>query len=106
MENNTVPTPRRRRSAANTKTESATLHVRHFPPPPMTLAVKRLLIDTFTADALRQLAWLMDQEEPRTAARRNLSPEGIEELADIITNRHSVPTVGFFRRNRREDAAS
>ncbi len=38
------------------------------------------------------------RRETSLAARRRLSDEGIEVLVDIITNRHSVPTVGFWRR--------
>ena len=48
---------------------------------------------------LRELAAVIEYRSPEATARRELSPEGIERLADILLA-GSTPTVGFWRRYR------
>jgi hypothetical protein len=85
------------RTTANANTHSATLHLQSTPTVRLSLAVKRLLIDTFTADDLRQLAALKDAQSPGMVARRNLSDASIEELAEMLTNART-PTIGWWSR--------
>jgi len=56
----------------------------------------RELADQVEADVLDHLAAV--KRSTALAARRRLTDEGIEVLVDIIANRHSVPTIGFWRR--------
>jgi hypothetical protein len=49
---------------------------------------------------LRELAAVIEYRSPRARARRELTPEGIEKLADILLA-GSQPTCGFFLKNRR-----
>jgi hypothetical protein len=48
---------------------------------------------------LRHLAAAIEGRDPQLVARRHLTKEGIEKLADILLA-GSEPTVGFFRRYR------
>jgi hypothetical protein len=86
-------------TAANSDTEITTIYSHNSTVPiPLPESLKRVLVQQFTADDLRHLAWLKDAESPGLMARRHLTDEGVEELVDIITRRNSFPTVGFFRR--------
>ncbi len=67
-------------------------------------AVIDLLVDQFDAATLRELAVIKERQDPARLARRQLTPEGVERLAEILV-RGDRPTVGFFRRYRvRPDA--
>ena len=46
---------------------------------------------------LRELADVIEARSPEATARRRLTPEGVDRLADILLA-GSVPTVGFWRR--------
>ena len=48
---------------------------------------------------LRELAAVIEYRSPEATARRELSLEGIERLADILMS-GSTPTVGFWRKYR------
>lgn len=48
---------------------------------------------------LRDLAAAIEGRDPQRVARRELSDEGVERLADILLA-GSEPTVGFWRRYR------
>ena len=86
------------RTAANAQAETTTIYSHQSTPAVrLSLAVKRLLIDTFTADDLRQLAALKDAQSPGMVARRNLSAASVEELAEMLTA-GKVPTVGWWAR--------
>jgi hypothetical protein len=52
---------------------------------------------------LRELAAVIEYRSPEATARRGLTPEGIERLADILLA-GGTPTVGFWRRYRKGDA--
>jgi len=86
-------------TAANSDTEITTIYSHQSTVPiRLSASLRRLLIEQFEGPTLRILADLMDDENPKLVARRRLTDEGIEELVDIIVNRRSVPTAGFFRR--------
>lgn len=59
----------------------------------------QLLVDQFDAATLRELAAVKERQDPARLARRQLSPAGVEILAEILI-RGDRPTVGFFRRHR------
>jgi hypothetical protein len=50
-------------------------------------------------NTLRDLAAAIEYRSPKARARRALTDEGLEKLADILLA-GSQPTVGFFRRYR------
>jgi hypothetical protein len=89
------------RDAASAVTEANvhSLSTEHHPTPPVPLPVslKRVLVQQFTADDLLHLAWLKYAESPGLMARRNLTDEGIEELATMLTD-GKIPTCGWWRR--------
>jgi hypothetical protein len=62
------------------------------------LAAKRVLVSQFTATTRRHLASLMEAETPGMVARRRVSEEGIEELAEMIVPGRSG-TFGWWRRH-------
>jgi hypothetical protein len=64
----------------------------------LSLSLKRLLISQFTADTLRTLAYLKEQESPGLKARLRLSQASIEELAEMLTNSRK-PTCGWWSRH-------
>ena len=64
----------------------------------LSLSLKRLLISQFTADTLRTLAYLKEQESPGLKARLRLSQASIEELAEMLT-RSRKPTLGWWTRH-------
>jgi len=47
---------------------------------------------------LRDLAAAITARRSSTIARRRLTPEGVDKLADILLS-GTTPTIGFFRRN-------
>jgi hypothetical protein len=47
---------------------------------------------------LRDLAAVIEARTPEVRARRALSAEGVERLADILLA-GSTPTIGFYRRH-------
>ena len=62
-----------------------------------TLSIERMLYNMLDADTLAHLAHLKRQADPSLAARRKLSPEGVEELATML-GEGRTPTIGFWRR--------
>lgn len=57
------------------------------------------------ADTLTHLAYLLRQREPDFRARRSLTSDALEELADMIADGRT-PTLGWWRRARRVQAES
>ena len=53
--------------------------------------------------ALIARAEAAEEADPRRKAYRNLTPEGVERLAEILTV-GDRPTIGFFLRNRRTES--
>jgi hypothetical protein len=53
---------------------------------------------------LRDLADLIEARSPEAIARRSLTDEGVEKLADILLAGNR-PTIGLFRKYRRRDVA-
>jgi hypothetical protein len=49
--------------------------------------------------SLRDLASAVEARDPAVIARRELSPESVEALADMIAAGHR-PTIGWWRRHR------
>ena len=64
----------------------------------LSVSLKRVLLDQFTPDALRNLASLIEDEQPGMVARLRLSNASIEELAAMLTSGRK-PTLGWWRRN-------
>ncbi len=56
-------------------------------------------LTSLSPKTLRDLAAAIEWRSPQATARRELTPEGIERLADILLA-GSAPTVGFFLRHR------
>jgi hypothetical protein len=54
-------------------------------------------VECLSPTTLRELASLIERRDPALVARRQLSPEGLERLAEILLA-GSSPTVGFWRR--------
>jgi hypothetical protein len=50
---------------------------------------------------LRGVAAAIEYRSPRATARRELTPEGIDKLTDILLS-GGTPTVGFFLRYRQK----
>lgn len=61
------------------------------------LTLKRIIFNQLDADTLAEWVYMKRQEDPRVRARRSLTPEGVDRLAEIIAS-GSTPTIGFFRR--------
>lgn len=78
--------------------QTTNLHPHSTPPVHVSLSLKRLLVDQFTPDTLRTLAWLKEHDSPGMVARRDLSNASIEELADILTAGRK-PTIGWWSRH-------
>lgn len=57
-------------------------------------------LTSLSPKTLRDLAAAIEYRSPQAQARRELTPEGIELLADILLA-GSQPTIGFFRRYRK-----
>jgi hypothetical protein len=57
------------------------------------------LLEHLAPSTLRHLAAAIEARDPEMVARRQLTEEGIERLADILLA-GSVPTIGFWRRYR------
>jgi hypothetical protein len=64
----------------------------------LSLSLKRLLISQFTADTLRTLAYMKEQESPGLKARLRLSQASIEELAELLTEGRK-PGLGWWSRH-------
>ncbi len=62
-----------------------------------------MTLASLSPKTLRDLAAAIEYRSPEARARRELTPEGIERLADIYLA-GSQPTVGFFRRYRRAES--
>ncbi len=73
-------------------------HPHRTPAIRLSVSLKRLLVEQFTPDALRQIAASMDDERPRMVARRRLSEASVEALAEMICAGH-VATIGWWKRN-------
>jgi hypothetical protein len=56
-------------------------------------------IASLSPKLLRDLASAIEYRSPQAKARRDLTPEGVDTLADILLS-GSRPTVGFFLRYR------
>ena len=52
---------------------------------------------------LRDLAAAIEARSPEATARRVLSDEGIDRLADLLID-GQTPTIGLFRKYRKEEA--
>lgn len=66
--------------------------------------VIQLMVDQFDAATLRELAAIKERQDPARLARQQLTPMGVDRLAEILA-RGDRPTIGFFRRYRvRPDA--
>jgi hypothetical protein len=57
-----------------------------------------LMYDHLDPQVLTELAYLKAHSAPRMVARNKLTAEGIEKLTDILVNRRSIPTRGFWTR--------
>ena len=62
------------------------------------LSLKRLLIDLFSPDELRQLAHLKEALSPRMTARQRLNEAGVDELDEMLVAGRR-PTVEWWRRH-------
>lgn len=62
------------------------------------------VLDRLNPAALRALAAVLEARDPQTRARRSLTDEGAERLADILLS-GSTPTIGFWRRYGNKAAA-
>lgn len=62
------------------------------------MSLPRWVGDLTVAD-LRHLAAAIEARSPTRRALRNLSPEAIEELAEMLV-RGDSPTVGWFEKHR------
>jgi hypothetical protein len=60
-----------------------------------------VIVENLSPSTLRHLAAAIERRDPVLVARRQLSAEGVERLADILL-RGGRPTIGFFRRHRSE----
>jgi hypothetical protein len=67
-------------------------------PVQLSVGLRRLLIDQFSADALRHLAALKESGAPGAQARRRLGADSIEELAEMLRSGRK-PTVGWWQRH-------
>jgi hypothetical protein len=57
------------------------------------------ILEYLDAPTLRHHASLKDAQDPQLVARRALTPEGIDRLAEILLN-GGKPTVGFWLKYR------
>ncbi len=58
----------------------------------------RVLLDHFTAAELRELASFKDSQTPGMVARRRLTDEALDELAEMLAAGRK-PTIGWWRRH-------
>lgn len=61
------------------------------------------VLEHLSPETLRDLAGAITARRSSTIARRRLSPEGVDKLADILLS-GTTPTIGFFRRNWRTES--
>ncbi|HXN62316.1 MAG TPA: hypothetical protein VN886_17865, partial [Acidimicrobiales bacterium] len=59
----------------------------------------QLIVDQLDAKTLRELAAVRDRQDPARIARSQLTPEGVDRLAEILV-KGDKPTLGFWRRYR------
>jgi len=59
--------------------------------------LRRVFAEQFSPDTLRHLAAAMNAEAPELVARRRLTEEGVERLAQLMEEGRR-PTIGFYRR--------
>jgi len=57
------------------------------------------VLEHLSPSTLRHLASAIEARDPERVARRQLTQEGIEHLADILLA-GGKPSIGFFRRYR------
>ncbi len=69
------------------------------------LSLRRVLVQQFSAEDLRHLAWLKANAAPDLVARRRLSEASLDELAVLLTAGKS-PSIGWWRRAARVEAPS
>ncbi|MGD0748150.1 MAG: hypothetical protein ABSB68_10105 [Acidimicrobiales bacterium] len=62
-------------------------------------AERRILLEHLSPSTLRDLAAAVEGQDPVRIARRQLTPEGVERLCEILAA-DDRPTVGFYRRYR------
>lgn len=60
-----------------------------------------IVLQHLSPETLRDLAGAITARRPSTISRRRLTPEGVEQLADMLIAGQK-PTIGFFRRNWRD----
>ena len=65
------------------------------------LSARRLLIQMFEPNTLRELASLMEAGQPGLRARRDLRRESIDELATMLADGRT-PTIGWWWRHTGE----
>ena len=61
------------------------------------------VLEHLSPETLRDLAGAITARRPSMIARRRLTPEGIDKLADMLLAGQK-PTIGFFRSNWRPEA--
>ena len=64
-----------------------------------------LMADQLDSEILFELAWLKKYNSTAMVVRRSLTDEGVEKLVNVLVDRQSVPTIGFFRKYGRRHAA-
>jgi hypothetical protein len=60
------------------------------------------VLEHLSPETLRDLAGAITARRPSTIARRRLTPEGVDKLADMLIA-GKKPTIGFFGRNWRTE---
>jgi hypothetical protein len=58
-----------------------------------------VILEHLAPRTLRELASIIENRDPELVARRELSDDGVERLAEILLS-GSTPTVGFWTRYR------
>jgi len=65
--------------------------------------MKELLLELFTEEQLSHLAAIKRARRPYLVARRRLSAESAEELAEMLVA-NKIPALGWWRRHLRKTA--
>jgi hypothetical protein len=65
----------------------------------MSVSAVAQILSYLDAPTLRHHASLKDAQDPQLVARRALTPQGVDRLAEILLA-GGKPTVGFWRRYR------
>jgi hypothetical protein len=71
------------------------------PAPPGALRAGSRALLTLNPSTLRDLAAAIEWRSPAAVARRRLTPEGIERLAEILLAGER-PAIGLFRRYKKD----